>query len=116
MARARSPRRAVAIVARAVAVVVAVVLAAVLALIGYVRTASGGRALRERVEALVNDAIAGSMEGEKLEIGWPDEVHARGLVFRDPDGRPVLAVERAEVRLDPWQLLRRRLVFESVRV
>src|SRR5690606_22294667 len=117
MARARSPvRRAVAIGARVFAVVVAIALVAVVALVGYVRTASGERALRERVEAAVSDAMAGSMEVEKLEMDWPDTVHARGLVFRDPDGRSVLAIDRAEVKLEPWQLLRRRLIFEKVRV
>lgn len=102
--------------ARSLVVFIALVAATFVAVLVLVRTPHGRRMVRDRLEALVSDAIAGSMEIEELTNVWPGTVRARGIVFRDPEGRRVIEIERAAIAFDAAKLFRRRVAIRSANV
>ncbi len=80
------------------------------------RTAAGRRFARDRIVSAVDRAIPGSVEIDAVETLWPARTRVRGLVFRDPEGRPVIEVERASIDLDLAATFGRRLRFRSAHV
>ncbi len=60
---------------------------------------------KERVVALINEHIPGSVEIDDLSLGWFGHQTAQGITVRDPDGQVVLTINRMATDASPLSLL-----------
>ena len=92
----------------------AIALCALAASFWCCETRTGRRFVARRIEQLVTASIPGRLEiGELTRVDGPS-LSARNVRFYHPDGRCLLAVDRADVELAPADALHGRLGFRSV--
>ncbi|MET0343214.1 MAG: hypothetical protein ABW252_19555 [Polyangiales bacterium] len=81
-------------------------------LLAWLESAHGRELVRTQLEKAIGGGMAGSLEVAALEeIGFR-HLRARGVTFRDPDGKPAIEVDRVRIAYDPMQVFGGALGFE----
>lgn len=75
-----------------------------IAALQWIETDSGRAFVRDRVVSAIGGGMAGSFDIERIEELSLNRVHARGVTFRDPTGKPAIEVTEAVVDFELSQL------------
>lgn len=82
----------------------------------FLESAAGKALLREKVLALVDDALAGKLEAEQLELRGTDHLILTHLELFTPEGELVASLERLEADVDLPALAGQRVNLKNVTV
>lgn len=90
----------------AAAAATTILAAAALALALWLPSEGGRRFVASRLEEIISDQIPGSLSVGAIDTLTTQGVRAREVVFRDPEGETVIAVDRVEMAIDYAALAR----------